>query len=183
MVRKLVVFPGAPNIYAPKGVVAPQAGGATGRSLAQLPAGEMAFGRLESLKSGALRGFQGNLSRRALIIGDARGMIGRSMLRWKECNAAPAPTARRAPSVASWGGRPVVNFSGRHPTPARTRRSALRLIRARPGGESWAHITRRIWRRRRATRNSAPVGKAMRNSGAFSRASAHTALLRWSRTG
>ena len=99
-------------VYAPTGVAAFQAGGSAGHSLLQLPTGEKAFGQLEPSKGESMRKVQGNLSRRALLSGDERGVAGRSMLGWQEYNAPIAPISRAAHSSASRGGRPVANSPG-----------------------------------------------------------------------
>ena len=113
LVRKLLGFPRDAMVYAPTGVAAFQAGGPTGHSLLKLPTGKKAFGQLEPLKGESLRKAQGDLSRRALLIGGGRGVVGRSMLLWKEYNSPPiAPISREAHSSASRGGRPVVNLLG-----------------------------------------------------------------------
>ena len=116
-------------VYAPTGVAAFQAGGSTGHILLQLPTGKKAFGLLEPLRGEALRKAQENLSRRALLIGGERGMIGRSMLGRQEYNAYLAPISREADSSASRGGRPVVNLIGDDlQLPPCPRRSELRQI-------------------------------------------------------
>ena len=112
LVRELLRSAGAAMVYAPTGVAAFQVGGSTGHSLFQLPTGKKAFGQLEPIKGDSLRKVQENLSRCAMLIGDERGMIGRSMLGWQEYNAALAPISRDPELAGSRGGRPVVNLIG-----------------------------------------------------------------------
>ena len=64
------------------------------------------------LKRDGLRKLQGHLDRRALRIGDERGMIGRPMLDWQEYRANLAPLSSRSESPDSWGGWPVVRLLG-----------------------------------------------------------------------
>ena len=61
-----------------------------------------------------MRAVQNNLRQCALLIGDERGMIGRTMPGWQEYNASLSPFANAAQSGGSrsWGGRPVVNLLG-----------------------------------------------------------------------
>ena len=72
----------------------------------------MEFGQIDPTKGESMRKEQLGLSRCALLIGDERGVIGRSMLGWQAYNAALAPIPRASNPVASWGGRPVVNLIG-----------------------------------------------------------------------
>ena len=114
MVRNLLGADGAARVFAPTGVAAFQVGGETGHRLFRLPTGKKAFGQLEPLKGDALRAVQDNLRQCALLIGDERGMIGRTMLGWQEYNASLAPFANadQSSGLCSWGGRPVVNLLG-----------------------------------------------------------------------
>ena len=79
-----------------------QVGGSTGRNILQLPTGQKAFGQLDPMRGDELREVQGNLSRRALIIGNERGVIGRSILGRNEYNTSLAPTSREALLSRPW---------------------------------------------------------------------------------
>ena len=79
--------------YAPTGVAAFQVGGSTGNSLLQLSTGgKMAFGHRDRAKGESMRKEQGDLSWRALHIGDELGMVGRPIIGRQEYNADLAPS-------------------------------------------------------------------------------------------
>ena len=80
LVRKLLGFEGAAKVFAPTGVAAFQVGGPTGHRLLRVPTGKKAPGQLEPLKGDALREAQDNLRHCALLVGDERGVIGRSTM-------------------------------------------------------------------------------------------------------
>lgn len=75
LVRQLLGSPAAAKVYAPTGVAAFLAGGSTGRSPPKHPKGRAAFGQIEPLMGDAMRKVQGNLSRRALLVGNERRAI------------------------------------------------------------------------------------------------------------
>ena len=79
------------QVYAPTGVAAFQVGGETSRRLLRRAIGIKAYAQLEPPKGESARLFHGELSARASLIGDVRGMIGRSMLGWQEYRASLAP--------------------------------------------------------------------------------------------
>ena len=114
LVRNLLGADEADRVFAPTGVSASQVGGETGRRLFRLPTGKKACGQLGPLKGDPLRAAQGNLRQCALLIGDERGMIGRTMIGRKEYNASLSPFAKTPQSGGSysWGGRPVENLLG-----------------------------------------------------------------------
>ena len=156
-VRKLQVYPRSAMAYAPKGVSASQLGGLAGQSLLKLPTGAGAFGQLDPTMGESMRKVRGDLRRCALPPRIERPAVGRPMLRWQEFNASFAPISQKALAFAPRGGRPVGNTIGRPPrTPTLPRRSALRQIRRRRGGESRDRRTRRISGRIQGTRNRAP---------------------------
>ena len=111
LVRVKLGFDGAVRVYAPTGIAALQVG-VGWPPPPPTPKGEKALGHLYALKGDGIRQPQGNLDRRALLIGDERGAIGRSMIGWKQYRDGLAPLPSRGESSASWGGRPVADLLG-----------------------------------------------------------------------
>ena len=73
LVRKLLGFEGAAEVFGPTGVAAFQVGGPAGRRVLRAPTGKKAFGQLDPIKGDALREAQENLRRCAFLVGDERG--------------------------------------------------------------------------------------------------------------
>ena len=97
----------------PKGVSAFQVVGPAGRRLLRAPTGKKARGQLEPKKGDALREVQESIRHCALLVGDERWVIGRSMTGWLEYRAPLAPFAPPpVDGVSQWGSRPVVNLLG-----------------------------------------------------------------------
>ena len=114
LIRTLLGYRKAAQAYAPAGVAAFHVVGQTSHRLPRPPTGKIAYGQLEPLKGEAIRLVQENLSGRARLIGDERGVIGRAMRGWKEYRSQLAPF-RGAPGgrdPRSWCGRPCVDLLG-----------------------------------------------------------------------
>ena len=144
LVCKLLGFEGDANVFAPTGVAAFQAVGSAGHRLLRVPTGKKAPGQLDPIKGDALREVQENRRRCALLVGDERGVIGRSVTGRLDYHASLSPFAPPPPyGVSQWGGRPVVNVLGDdlQPPLSLMRRATINPSAAPPPTAAYSYMT------------------------------------------